>query len=59
MAVAIGASVDFLTPVGHHNNAVVMGAGGYRFLDFPRLGAPLSVICLILSAFLFWAMLYL
>lgn len=46
IAVAIGASLDFLTPFGHHNNAVVMGAAGYRFRDFPRLGAPLLVICL-------------
>lgn len=43
-AVAVGASLDFLTPFGHHNNAVVMGAGGYRFLDFSRLGAPLVVV---------------
>lgn len=46
MAVAIGASLDFLTPFGHHNNAVVMGAAGYRFSDFARFGAPLLVICL-------------
>lgn len=45
MAVAIGASLDFLTPFGHHNNTVVMGVAGYRFLDYPRLGAPLLVIC--------------
>lgn len=46
MAVAIGASLDFLTPFGHHNNAVVMGAGGYRFADFPRFGWPLTALCL-------------
>jgi di/tricarboxylate transporter len=49
MAVAVGASLDFLTPFGHHNNAVVMGAAGYRFRDFPRLGAPLLMICLIVA----------
>jgi len=49
MAVAIGASLDFLTPFGHHNNAVVMGAAGYRFLDFPKLGAPLLAICLVVA----------
>ncbi len=49
MAVAVGASLDFLTPFGHHNNAVVMGAAGYRFRDFPRLGAPLLMICLIMA----------
>lgn len=49
MAVAIGASLDFLTPFGHHNNTVVMGAAGYRFLDFPRLGAPLLAICIVVA----------
>lgn len=57
IAVAIGASLDFLTPFGHHNNAVVMGAGGYRFMDFPRLGAPLTLICLIAAATVFALML--
>lgn len=47
MAVAVGTSLDFLTPFGHHNNAVVMGAGGYRFRDFPRFGAPLLLLCYI------------
>jgi di/tricarboxylate transporter len=46
MAVAVGASLDFLTPFGHHNNAVVMGAAGYRFSDFPRFGVPLLAIVL-------------
>lgn len=53
IAVAIGASLDFLTPFGHHNNAVVMGAGGYRFRDFARLGAPLTVLCLATAALAF------
>jgi len=53
IAVAIGASLDFLTPFGHHNNAVVMGAGGYRFRDFARLGAPLTVLCLVTAALAF------
>lgn len=52
VAVAIGASLDFLTPFGHHNNTVVMGAAGYRFMDFPRLGVPLLLICTA-TAFLF------
>ncbi|MCM8731936.1 SLC13 family permease [Hephaestia sp. GCM10023244] len=57
VAVAIGASLDFLTPFGHHNNAVVMGAAGYRFRDFPRLGLPLlagSLIVALLAIRLFW-----
>ncbi len=44
MAVAIGASCDFLTPFGHQSNTLVMGPGGYRFLDYPRLGLPLTLI---------------
>ncbi|CAM5627735.1 SLC13 family permease [Mycolicibacterium aubagnense] len=44
MAVAIGAGCDFLTPIGHQCNTLVMGPGGYRFSDYPRLGLPLSIL---------------
>src|SRR5690606_30387678 len=44
MAVAIGASCDFLTPIGHQSNTLVMGPGGYRFGDYWRLGLPLSIV---------------
>ncbi|MBZ9677817.1 SLC13 family permease [Mesorhizobium sp. ES1-1] len=44
MAVAIGAGSDFLTPIGHQCNTLVMGPGGYRFSDYPRLGLPLSFL---------------
>ena len=50
MAVTVGASLDFLTPFGHHNNTLVMGIAGYRFTDYARLGAPLVIICLVISA---------
>ncbi|NEK39511.1 SLC13 family permease [Rhizobium leguminosarum] len=43
IAVAAGASLDFLTPFGHHNNTLAMGIGGYRFGDFLRAGWPLAV----------------
>ena len=43
MAVAIGAACDFLTPIGHQCNTLVMGPGGYRFGDYWRLGLPLSL----------------
>lgn len=56
IAVAIGASIDFLTPFGHHNNAIVMGAGNYRFGDFVRLGAPLTVICCAVGLIILLAM---
>jgi di/tricarboxylate transporter len=44
MAVALGASCDFLTPIGHQNNLLVMGPGGYRFGDYWRLGLPLTIM---------------
>lgn len=49
MATAVGAGCDFLTPIGHQCNTLVMGAGGYRFGDYARLGAPLSLIVLVLG----------
>ena len=47
MAVAVGAACDFLTPIGHQCNTLVMGPGGYRFMDYARLGAPLSLLVLV------------
>ncbi|RYE35401.1 MAG: SLC13 family permease [Hyphomicrobiales bacterium] len=49
MAVAIGAACDFLTPIGHQCNTLVMGPGGYRFSDYARLGAPLSLLVILLA----------
>ncbi|MBI1199901.1 MAG: SLC13 family permease [Phenylobacterium sp.] len=49
MAVALGAACDFLTPVGHQCNTLVMAPGGYRFADYPRLGAPLTLMVLIVG----------
>lgn len=49
MAVAIGAGSDFLTPIGHQCNTLVMGPGGYKFADYPRLGLPLSIIIILVS----------
>jgi len=49
MAVAIGAACEFLTPIGHQCNTLVMGPGGYRFGDYWRLGLPLSFIVLIVG----------
>ena len=49
MAVAVGAACDFLTPIGHQCNTLVMGPGGYRFTDYFRLGAPLSLIVLVVG----------
>jgi len=44
MAVAIGASCAFLTPIGHQNNTLILGPGGLRFGDYWRLGLPLEII---------------
>jgi len=55
MAVALGAGCDFLTPIRHQCNTLVMGPGGYRFS--PRLGLPLSVIIVLTAVpelILFW-----
>ena len=49
MAVAVGAGSDFLTPIGHQCNTLVMGPGGYRFGDYARLGAPLSLLILLVG----------
>lgn len=49
MAVAVGASCAFLTPVGHQSNALVMAPGGYRFGDYWRLGLPLSVLAAVVA----------
>jgi di/tricarboxylate transporter len=49
MAVAIGASCAFLTPIGHHNNLLILGPGGYAFTDYFRLGLPLELIVVAVS----------
>jgi di/tricarboxylate transporter len=49
MAVAVGAGSDFLSPIGHQCNTLVLGPGGYRFADYWRLGLPLSTIVLVVG----------
>jgi di/tricarboxylate transporter len=49
MAVAIGASCAFLTPIGHQNNTLILGPGGFRFGDFWRLGIILEIIVVAVS----------
>lgn len=56
MATAVGAGCDFLTPIGHQCNTLVFGPGGYKFGDYARLGAPLSLLVVLIGTplILFW-----
>ncbi|MBK0329174.1 SLC13 family permease [Rhodobacteraceae bacterium F11138] len=57
MAVAVAASAAFLTPIGHKNNTLILGPGGYRFGDYWRMGLPLEIIIVavsIPSILVFW-----
>ena len=47
MAVAIGSSMAFMSPLGHSVNVMVMGAGGYTFRDYARVGIPLTILLVI------------
>jgi di/tricarboxylate transporter len=49
MAVAIGASCAFLTPIGHQNNTLILGPGGFRFGDYWRLGLLVEILVVVLS----------
>ena len=49
MAVAVGASCAFLTPIGHQCNALILGPGGYRFSDYWRMGLPLEILIVIIG----------
>jgi di/tricarboxylate transporter len=49
MAVAVGASCAFLTPIGHQNNTLILGPGGFRFGDYWKLGLPLEILVVAVS----------
>ncbi len=56
MAIAVGASCAFLTPIGHQNNTLILGPGGFRFSDYWRLGIMLEVIVVVVGIpMLLWA----
>ena len=57
MAVAVAASCAFLTPIGHKNNTLILGPGGYSFGDYWRMGLPLEILVVVVSIpsiLLFW-----
>lgn len=59
MGVAVAASCAFLTPIGHKNNTLIMGPGGYRFGDYWRMGLPLEILIIAVSVpaiIRFWPM---
>jgi di/tricarboxylate transporter len=49
MGVAVAASCAFLTPIGHKNNTLIMGPGGYRFGDYWRMGLPLEILVIVVA----------
>ena len=49
MGVAVAASCAFLTPIGHKNNTLILGPGGYRFGDYWRMGLPLEILIIVVS----------
>mgnify|MGYP002152224540 CR=1 FL=1 len=49
MAVAVGGSCAFLTPIGHQSNTLVMGPGGYKFSDYWRMGLPLELVIVLVG----------
>jgi di/tricarboxylate transporter len=52
VTVAMASVVAFLTPIGHHGNLLIYSPGGYRFADFVRVGAPLTVVSGVIVAFI-------
>jgi di/tricarboxylate transporter len=49
MTVAVAASCAFLTPIGHKNNTLILGPGGYRFGDYWRMGLPLEILIVVVA----------
>jgi di/tricarboxylate transporter len=56
ICIAIGASAEFITPIGYQTNLMVMGPGRYKWLDYTRFGGPLMLICGAVCVFMAWAL---
>ena len=57
ITICIAASTSFATPIGYQTNLIVQGLGGYRFVDFTRVGLPLNILALVITILLvpiFW-----
>ena len=52
MTVSLSASASFMSPVAHPANVLVMGPGGYRFIDYVKVGLPLTLVCLVVTLLL-------
>ncbi|MEM9489841.1 MAG: SLC13 family permease, partial [Myxococcota bacterium] len=50
IAIMIGASASFATPIGYQTNLMVYGPGGYRFLDYARIGVPITILAALIAA---------
>ncbi len=57
MTISLSASASFMSPVAHPANILIMGPGGYRFIDYIKVGLPLTIVCLITTLLvlpIFW-----
>ncbi|WP_374000051.1 SLC13 family permease [Bdellovibrio bacteriovorus] len=52
VCVTVGAVASFLTPIGHHGNLLILGPGNYRFIDFLKIGLPLTALIAVLTSFM-------
>ena len=58
VTVAIAASASFMTPIGYQTNLIVYGPGGYKFTDYVKVGAPLSILTMIIACSIIYTVWY-
>jgi di/tricarboxylate transporter len=54
VTIAIAASASFITPIGYQTNLIVYGPGGYKFTDYIKVGAPLSLMTMVISTLIIY-----